>query len=85
LKNFRVSQRVLESRSERCAEILESVHSDYRALEKGELIRDATDPSSNSLTSRQVLKEDSGKKTNITAHPVNRFPHNVGGLLPRTY
>jgi len=45
----------------------------------------ATDPSSNSLlSSRRVLKED-GKKVNDAAQPMSIFPHNVGGLLPRTY
>ena len=47
-------------------------------------MRDAADPSSHSLLSRRVQKEI-GKKVNDAAHPMNMFPHNIGGLLPRTY
>jgi len=60
------------------------MHSDYLALETGELMRDAVYPSSNSISSRWVLNED-GKKGNDDAHPMKMSPHNVGGLLPRTY
>jgi len=56
------SKKLLKGSSKICAEILESFHLDYRALKTGELMRDVTDPNSNSLLSRRVLKEDSGKK-----------------------
>jgi len=78
------SKKLLKGGTEMCAEVLESIHSGYRAFETGELMRDATDPRSNSLSSRQVLKED-GKRVNDAAHPMNMFPHNIGGLLPMTY
>ena len=77
-------KKLLKGGTETCAEILESIHSNCRAIETGELMRDATDPSSKSLSSRRVLKED-GKKANNAAHVMNIFPLNVGGLLPRTY
>jgi len=78
------SKKILKDGTETCTEILESIRSDYRALEAGDLMRDAMDPSSKSLSSRRVLKED-GKKVNDAAYPVNMFTHNIGGLSPRTY
>jgi len=54
-------KKLLKGGIETCAEILEPTHSNYRALEMGELMRDAIDPSSKYLLSRQVLKEGSGK------------------------
>jgi len=78
------SKKILNGGNETCSEILESIHSNYRAIETGELMRGTNDPSSNSILSRWVLKED-GKKTNDAAHPMSMFPHNVGGLLLRTY
>merc|ERR1740124_424761 len=50
------SKKLLKGGTETCAEILASIHSNYRALEKGELMRDTTDPSSNSILSRRVLE-----------------------------
>jgi len=64
------SKKLLKGGTETCTEILESIHSDYRALKTGELMRDATNPSSNSLLSRQIPKED-GKKGNNAAHLMN--------------
>jgi len=60
------SKKLLKGNSKMCADILESIHLDYRALGMGELMRDTMDPSSNYLSSRQVLKEDSWKKKNDT-------------------
>jgi len=74
-----------KGRHETCAEILGNIHSDYRALETGEPMRDATGLSSNSLLSRRFPKEYSGKKVPIIPHLMNILPHNVNNLLPRTY
>ena len=49
-------KKLFKGSTETCAEILESIHSNYRAIETGELMRDTTDPSSISLSSRRVLK-----------------------------
>ena len=51
----------------------------------GELMRESTDPSSNSISSLQAIKEVNEKKTNDTAHLMNGFSHNIGELLLRIY
>jgi len=79
------TKKLLRDCSETFADILKSIHLDYRALETGELTRDTKNPSSNYLLSRQILKEDSDKKLINAAHPMNGFPHNVNSLLPRIY
>ena len=79
------TKKLLKGGSETCAKILEYIHLDYRALETVELMRDSTDPSFNSLLSRRVLKEHSGKNLINVAHPMNGFSHNANNLLPRTY
>jgi len=41
-----------------CAEIFESIHSDYRALEIGELMRGTTDPNAkNGMLRKMMLLE----------------------------
>jgi len=72
------SKKLLKDGTETCAEIIESIRSDYRALETGELMRDTTDPISNSLSSRRVQKEDE-KKVSDATYLMNMFPHNIVG------
>jgi len=79
------TKKLLKDRNDMCAKILENIHSNYRSLETGELMREVTDPSSNFLSSRQLPKEDFSKNITNVAHAMNALPHNINNLLPRTY
>jgi len=79
------TKKLLKGGTETCAEIFESIHSDYHALKTVELMKDTTDPSSNFLSSRRIPKDDNpAKKGSISPHAMRNLSYNVVNLLPRT-
>jgi len=79
------TNKILKWGRDTCAEIIESIHSDYRALETGESMRDTINPNEIYLSTRRTTKDDaSGKKYYDYPHAMRNFPHSVGNMLPRT-